>query len=387
MNWKQYYKKLNTLPYVDFPKFDKNSLFDQRKSFYNSICLNEKNFRNKTFMEIGPGSGYNAFYLLAQDIKKIYLVDINDEAIKSCKKKFKKKIKFIKKDVSRLNINKKFDYVIIENFIVVVDYPEKVLKKLLFYVKPNGYLIITTADEFSLFSDKLRGLIGHIVITQPNIIDKSYLFKRDLLCKIFNSHLKSLNLKTRKITSWVEDNVLSHKTATNKNYFPIDKITSILSSNSKLNEYVIWKSSPDFNVDFTWYKKRNIRLLNLIFKKNYLKNIINTIHHNEKFLNYQIRNYKKIIQNIKTINSKINAIKENNNLSPAQIKKIVYELKKLSKKFSFIKRKNAISNSLNEIILFLNFFIKKNKINTKYFRNFKNFWGNGHYSVAIFKSK
>ena len=77
MNWKQYYKKLNTLPYVDFPKFDKNSLFDQRKSFYNSICLNEKNFRNKTFMEIGPGSGYNAFYLLAQDIKKIYFSEFN----------------------------------------------------------------------------------------------------------------------------------------------------------------------------------------------------------------------------------------------------------------------------------------------------------------------
>ena len=44
--------------------------------------------------------------------------------------------------------------------------PEALLKKSFNFVKKGGFLIVTTSDQFSLFSEKLRGLLSHLIITK-----------------------------------------------------------------------------------------------------------------------------------------------------------------------------------------------------------------------------
>ena len=62
MTWENYYKRNKILPNIDLKGYNKKILNIHRKSFYHSVGLNVGDFRNKTFLELAPGSGYNAFF-------------------------------------------------------------------------------------------------------------------------------------------------------------------------------------------------------------------------------------------------------------------------------------------------------------------------------------
>ena len=118
-------------------------------------------------------------------------------------------------------------------------------------------MIFSFCDEFSLFSEKIRGYISKLIIINEEKKRKQLLTfseKTKLLSKVFISHLKKLNTKTRTIDKWVQDNLLLTEWWSEKNYLPLHKVLNFFDKKKiKLN---YWSSSPTFYQDYTWYKKK-----------------------------------------------------------------------------------------------------------------------------------
>tara|TARA_B100000214_G_scaffold375602_1_gene363204 strand:+ start:6131 stop:7288 length:1158 start_codon:yes stop_codon:yes gene_type:complete len=384
MTWEKYYKKNKILPNIDLGDHNLRILYKHRKSFYNSIGLNILDFKNKSFLELAPGSGYNAFFLLNHGIKKIDLVDFNPEAIKKINqnlKKFKSKFSVKKEDITLFNTKKKYDFVLIENALFNVKNPQALLKKLFNFVKKGGYLIVTTSDQFSLFSEKLRGLLSHLIITKK-LKNKNFNDKTKYLAKFFDSHLKTLKSHTRTPDLWVQDNILHYGSFTERKYFPIDRIIMTLNERFK-KRFVIWKTSPDFLSLFKWYRLQNKEMINSKVSKDYLDNLVNFLHIDEKF-NLSIVNKKKINKLISSVNSKINQIKEGKDLSKKFLRNILKRIISLSTYLNRIKKHNKISKSLNELVFFAKNLNSQKKSLMK-LKNFKKFWGHGTFILAINK--
>ena len=62
----------------------------------------------------------------------------------------------------------------------------------------DGHLIFSFCDQYSLFSEKIRGYIGNIVLLMEAEAKLNYLDKKTkILAKIFNSHIKTLKTDTK----------------------------------------------------------------------------------------------------------------------------------------------------------------------------------------------
>ena len=73
----------------------------------------------------------------------------------------------------------------IENALFNLKNPSKTLIKLFKFVKKNGFIIITTSDQYSLFSEKLRGLVAHLLLSKKKLFQKSFNAKSKLLSSFF----------------------------------------------------------------------------------------------------------------------------------------------------------------------------------------------------------
>jgi len=154
--------------------------------------------------------------------------------------------------------------------------------------------------------------------------------------------------------------------------------------NNKFKEkFIIWKTSPDFSIDYTWYKKRSKLGLTNNLKKNYKKNLVNFIHVKEKF-NLEENKLNFFSKFVKSINHHINRISENKKISNKDLKIIQKQMIAFSKFLDKKKYNNHISKSLNEINLFIGEYLSKKK-NFKSFRYFKSFWGNGTFIISVLK--
>ena len=251
--------------------------------------------------------------------------------------------------------------------------------KLFNFVKKKGFLIITTSDQFSLFSEKL-GLISHLVICKK-LKNQSFDNKTKYLAKFFESHLKSLKSHTRSPDLWVQDNILHYGSFTEKKYLPVDKI--IMTLNKKFKKICNLENFPDFFTFYKWYRLSNNQMINSKVNKDYLDNLINFVHIDEKF-NSKLIDRKKFFNLVSIINLKINQIKEGKDLSNKFIKDISKKINSLSFYLNKIKKNNKVSKSLNELVKFSNNLNIKNRSFVK-LKNFKKFWGHGTFIIAINK--
>ena len=360
---------------------------NQRKSFYYTIKINLSNFKGKNVLELCPGTGTNAQFLLNNDIKKITLVDYNSESIKSCKKKFfnnKKKVKIIYKNIYEFYTKEKFDYIIIENALSNLDDPFVILERVGKMLKKDGHLIFSFCDQYSLFSEKIRGYIGNIVLLMEAEAKKNLITfdkKTEILGKIFNSHIKTLKTDTRNIDKWVQDNLLLNEWWSKENYLPLYKVINFF--NKKKIKFNYWSSSPIFYKDFTWYKKRNLRKINAEVSKHYRIEQINFIDLRYKFKN--IEQLEKIKTFVKLINKDLNKSANDKKINYNRMKKIINLKTKFILLLKKLDKKNPTIKSLQDLNNFLNHILEKKKIEIKYLKNFAYFWGKGTMQVSFIK--
>ena len=287
MRFIDFYEENKIIPVVDNDDIKKKTYLNQRENFYYSIKINISNLKNKNILELCPGTGTNAQFLVNKGVKKITLVDYNSESIKVCKKKFsnnKKKVKIIYENIYKFSIKEKFDYIIIENALSNLSNPFVILEKASKMLKKDGHLVFSFCDQYSLFSEKIRGYIAKIILLleekkNNNLI--SFDDKTKLLSRIFDSHLKKLNTDTRSSEKWVQDNLLLNEWWSKEKYLPLYKVIDFF--NKKRIKLNYWSSSPIFFKDFTWYKKLNLNTVNSDISKHYRLEQVNFIDIRKKY--------------------------------------------------------------------------------------------------------
>tara|TARA_B110000003_G_C16653660_1_gene535418 strand:- start:1556 stop:2722 length:1167 start_codon:yes stop_codon:yes gene_type:complete len=387
MRFIDFYEENKIIPVVDNDDIKKKTYLNQRENFYYSIKINISNLKNKNILELCPGTGTNAQFLVNKGVKKITLVDYNSESIKVCKKKFsnnKKKVKIIYENIYKFSIKEKFDYIIIENALSNLSNPFVILEKASKMLKKDGHLVFSFCDQYSLFSEKIRGYIAKIILLleekkNNNLI--SFDDKTKLLSRIFDSHLKKLNTDTRSSEKWVQDNLLLNEWWSKEKYLPLYKVIDFF--NKKRIKLNYWSSSPIFFKDFTWYKKLNLNTVNSDISKHYRLEQVNFIDIRKKY-NKEF-NFEKIKLFIKSINNELNKSANEKYLNLGRIKKII----KINYKFILflkkIDKKNPTAISLESFNNFLENILKNNKADVKYLRNYSDFWGKGTMQVSFIK--
>jgi len=193
-------------------KKEANKYFKRNLDFFNSTksdyrildLLKTSNIKPKSILEIGCANGIKLNeYQKNLNSKINYGIDLSSEAIKSGKKKFKK-LKLIK--LPSLEIEKikiKFDLIICEFFLYLLDREEIFNQFNLIYKKlnKNGYLIIQDCDPLfkhtnsSIHNTKLKTF----KMSYDNFLEESGLFK--IIYKIRNNTNLMIAHDTKKFKS------------------------------------------------------------------------------------------------------------------------------------------------------------------------------------------
>lgn len=362
-----YYNKHKIIPAVKENNKNLNILTKQRNNLFDQLKIDKKLFKNSNILEVGPGTGYNAKYLINSGVKSITLVDGNTSSINSIKKTLnnvnKNKYKIINKDFYDLKLKKKFDFVICENVISGVSNPNLFLKKLSSYVSNNGYLITNCSDNVSLFSEKIRGVISYLFLETQKHKDLNFQKKTKFLSKLFNTHINSLGKNTRQIDDWVQDVLLYEYWWRKKNYFSLHSAVKTVKKDFKF-----YSSSPSCFSNYTWYKKidfdANKFILNDFFKIQ------------QNFFDNRTPNYlftKK--QNLK-FNALINkASSQIYSLNSKNLINLTKTIKKISQYFIKLKNNELTKNSLKQVVNILEDFQNKKKIDKNKIKKISSWWG------------
>ena len=378
-----YYKKNKLIPTLNLGDINEKLLKKQRFNFYFKLGLLPNEFIDKSILELCPGTGYNAYYLLKFcKIKNITLVEKNLRSLKVLEKNLKKykNKKIFKKNIYDFKTKKKYDIVIIENTLPGLDSPQKILLNIFKYTKPGGSLVFTMSNIQGLFSEKLRYLYSVCLIQQNNIL--GYEKRLKFLTKLFKKHLRYLSPNTRKVRNWVEDNILHIEWIRSKKYFDLLDVLKYL----KFQCYVR-SVAPNFSKDFIWYKNMDITNHIENIKKNYLGEQINFVDFQTQFSKNE-KNFDLIHQfnkELKKFSLEISRINFDKKITIKQINKLYLLIFKISKILNNLQVNNKITLALNDFLEFLSKFKKKEKKAIIRGNHFHKFWGIGTFAISLYK--
>ena len=373
----KYYRRIKSIPTLNINDIGLNDLYQQRFNFYFKLGITENDFKNKSVLEFGPGTGYNAHYLIKKcKVKNIKLVDHNPSSVKALRKhlrKFNNAI-ILNEDANKFKTNQKFDFTIVENALSGFKNPKKIFNKLLKYTASKGTLICTFADPMGVFSEKIRYLYSLMLLEQNKIKDfkKRHLF----LTNIFTRDLNYLSRNTRPASKWVLDNLMNEAWMKKKIDFNFLHIVNILN----LKKCLVKGISPNFYYDYIWYKRMSYSEYNKNIISQYKKNNIN-------FLDFETRFNNKILEvntNLKKFNKHLQYFKYNKKISNKKLKEIQLVITKIGSLLNKVSPNNKISLSLKEISEIIDDFLHEKKIKHKTKIMYK-FWGIGTQALSLYK--
>lgn len=219
----------------------------RREKLYRQLGMPKLLFNNANVLEVGTGGGYNSV-VLAHWNCNLSMVEPNEtaqnEIIELFNERNIKNYELYKETVEQ-HSGKVYDIVIAEGFLPTIENSNEVLNKLKCLVKKNGILVITCQDEMGMFVERMKRLIGHILV--QNLY--SYSDKVAKLVEMFEPQLKLLHGVSRPIEDWVQDQILCED-------FNCDNVLNLKKAIMSIGEEwdILGFSSPDFFSDYSWYK-------------------------------------------------------------------------------------------------------------------------------------
>ena len=202
----------------------------------------------------------------------------------------------------------------------------------------------------------------------------------ELLAKVFKSHLNTLQAKTKTPKKWVQDNMLNYQMIQKNKYFSLPDLIKII----KKRKLIVKSQSPNFYIDYQWYKKFKIQKHNQNIIKNYKSERINFLDFEQKFKSEDYVKKNKIINKIIFVNKLINKM-STEKIEKSYIFKILNELNKISSSLNSLEKNNKISLAINDFIKSLKKYFKSGKLNTNEFKVFKTFWGHATCQNSLLK--
>jgi len=223
--------------------------FQRRESLYKFLGVSQNLLKNKSIIEIGPGSGQNSLYIASTKPKKIVLVEPNPSGIDQIKNNYDSwpmdhiKPEIINEDFLNYKTSEKFDIVIAECWLGRTNLGKILIKKLESITKKNGIIILTATPNIGLLSNALRAALAYRILN-----NNSHDFNNDgnILLQAFQSHLNTLNDMSRYHIDWVQDNLLNP--AALEEIIHPHEIIGLLDESNLLSSY------PSFFESWEWYK-------------------------------------------------------------------------------------------------------------------------------------
>lgn len=372
-----YYKKIKFAVTVSIDDISKAKLANQRFNFYFQNKIIPMDLKNKSILEFGAGTGYNAYYLLKNcDIKDISLIEKNPSSLKNLKKNLSnfKNVKIKDIDIFKYKPKKKYDLVICENAIDGFDNATLVFKKIMDSTKKNGQILLTFGDNFGIFSTKLRYLYALMIVEQKNI--KNFEDKINFLSKVFKKHLFYLSKDSRKVEKWVLDNILNYEWITKKNYFGYKEIYKNIGNN-----FLIKSFAPQFQTNNYWYKQMSKNKVNKDIFYSHQENKINLLNFETTF------NEKTNLDVlIKLFNNNISKLSFDKKINLKILNSILNQISKISFKLKKLNPTNQISLALDEFSQIIIKF-KNNKNVPKDTKEFYKFFSRYNQSITLVRIK
>ena len=311
-------------------KLDKKKLhilFQQRKNLLQDyLKIPFELFKNKELLEIGAASGEKTliYGLLGS---KVTAVEPNKNFVLQLKKNFlKKKIKVnaINKYISNFKSNKKYDFIVMENFLTSIQGRIKSLKILSKKLKNNGFLIFSYHNKSGFFFEYLKYFILQLFLEKNKIIDvnKAIIIAQKFFLNKFNQTDTTRSFNQYALDSLILNNFL-HET-----FWDFKEILAI-GSNERLRFYSSW---PNYYFGHSQWHKTNLsnKKFNENIYSNYLLNEKNFFPKNINLNDYDFSIINKIFESM---------IRNNKNKKKAQdnILKIIASNKKVKKNILFKK--------------------------------------------------
>lgn len=219
----------------------------RRKGLYRQLGLLASSFEGKKILEIGPGGGYNALVTATFKPKKYVLIEPNSTGFSELKRKFEasdinENVEFHNCLLEEFTCKEKFDVVLCEGLVQGLPNRNEFLSLLSSFVKEEGVLVITVADEISMFFEILRRYLANELIKNETDFEKQI----EILVRAFSPHLDTLKGMTRRYDDWCAD--LLCDAIYNHTFSVADAIAFFQ------NEYFFYGASPNIFQDFRWYK-------------------------------------------------------------------------------------------------------------------------------------
>lgn len=243
-----YYKKREISPVKQ--NIDNISLhYKRREKLYRQLGIPTIAFENKSVLEVGPGSGYNALAFLRWGAQ-MTLVEPNPTGVEEMRRLFSENMidpsrySVVTRTLEEFDTNQQFDIVIAEGFIHFDSNASDLLKKLSGYVKQGGVIVTTCHDYESLFIEQIKRLIAHVLIRNVSEYNK----RVDLLTDFFKDQFKHLPTMSRSVSDWIKDDILN----------PSFNSGALLGIEDAIrcfsDEFDFLGSSQRMFTDYSWYK-------------------------------------------------------------------------------------------------------------------------------------
>lgn len=256
----------------DLSNLDKH--FYIRKRLYQQLGILPLSVKDKNILEIGAGGGFNSLVTASFIPKKYTIIEPNSTAIQHMNELFST----YQINMNIIDIQNKmfedfegsnYDLIIAEGFLPAIDNKYDILKKIESMLNPGGILVITTADEVSLFFEIVRRFLANMILKDYSHLSfESQMYK---MVNVFGTHLDTLNGMTRLKYDWCCDNLRGNATYTH-HFSPKDALEFLKDG------YFFYNMSPSILLDDTWFKDV----------------ALNSVHFNE----HKINNFEKIWHNL-----------------------------------------------------------------------------------------
>jgi 2-polyprenyl-3-methyl-5-hydroxy-6-metoxy-1,4-benzoquinol methylase len=299
-------------------------LMQQRKSLLQDYLKIPFNFfKNKQLLEIGAASGEKTFIygLLGS---KITVVEPNKSFVKKLRENFKKKAikaKIFNTYISEFKTNKKYDFIVMENFLTSIKGREKYLKKIQSYLNDNGFIIFSYHNKIGFFLEYFRYYVLQVYLLKNKITN---LNEALIICrKFFLKEFKKTNT-TRSFDQYALDTLILNNFL-DKTFWDFKSIVKIANQKS-LRFYSSW---PNYLINRTEWHKKILKTseYNLNVYKDYLFNEKSFISQKINFNESETEVVRKILNMmIKNKNDKEFGVQEIINLisNDKKIKKVTF---------------------------------------------------------------
>jgi len=242
----EFYKKHNISPVrQDIDDFDKH--LKRRAVLYTSLGLPAFAFEGKRVLEVGPGGGYNSLATYCFKPGNYTFVEPNPAGFEELKKNlfnkgFVQNVFFNNCTLEEFEGDGLYDIVLCEGLVQGLPEKKPFLEKLGSLVRPGGMLVITSADQISMFYEILRRHAANVLIEDIEDFQK----KLDKMVDAFGGHLKTINGMTRRHDDWCADLICD---AIYNHSFSVSDAVGILGGDFYLND-----TCPKYLTDTRWYK-------------------------------------------------------------------------------------------------------------------------------------